>query len=151
MKQKKYSSCPLVSYSTGVVMIHVRKLSLDAASKMIPLLISSFLVECSITELCGINGVTPSISELKDIIIDKAIDTIYSLQKSCTTKYPHWCVIKTKEQINVMEHHVVKLLVQFDKALDKVTVVNMGIEGAANTSIRWAKVVNFILKLYDTP
>ena len=44
----------------------------------------------------------------------------------------------------------VKLLVRFDKARDKVMVVNVGIEGAANTIIRAAKAVDSILKVYPT-
>ena len=62
-------------------MIHVPKLSLDVASKFIPLLIASFLSECGFTDSGGITESTPSTSELKEIMIDEAVDTIYLLQE----------------------------------------------------------------------
>ena len=62
-------------------MMHVPKLSLDTASKFVPLLIASSLAECGFTDLSGIAGATPSASELKEIMIDEAVDTIYLLQE----------------------------------------------------------------------
>ena len=151
MQQKKYSSCPLARRLLGIAMMHVPKLSLDAASKFIPLLLASFLAECGFTDLGEITRASPSASELKEIMFDEAVDTIYLLQEQLRNKTLTLMCDKGDGGNKRCGASFVKLLARYDDAREKVTVVNVGIEGADNTSIGAAKAVDFTMKIYDTP
>ena len=73
---KKYSSSPLGQGLMSIAMMHVPKLSMEAAERIIPLIIASFLADCDIPVLENIGSITPSANNLKTIMMDETVDTI---------------------------------------------------------------------------
>jgi len=78
MKSKQFNTTPLGRRLLGIAMMHVPKLGLESAEKIIPLINASFLADCGLkTSLLKKFATTsPSASTLKALMIDEANDTI---------------------------------------------------------------------------
>ena len=74
----KFVSGDLGRRLLAMALVHVTKLGLEAAEKIIPLIISSFLPDLGVTEkeLKCVSLVCPSLATLKNIMTDEAVDTI---------------------------------------------------------------------------
>ena len=77
MNKKQFTKSPLARYLIGIAMMHAPKLGLAAAANLIPLFVSSFLVDCELDSLLdSVASSSPSAATLKYIVIDEAIGTI---------------------------------------------------------------------------
>ena len=88
MQGKKYVGSPMGDCIIDITMMHVPKLSLECAEKLIPLFLGVFLCDCGFeeVEIKSLGSVTPRASTIKAILKEESVDTILTEKKEMAGK-----------------------------------------------------------------
>ena len=148
--QKRYTNTPLSRRLLAIALMHASKLGLETAANMTPLIIASFLTECDL-DLEDVATSSPSATTLKRIMIDEAVDTIYTERRDMKGLPLTLLADKGDGQSKRGTASFIKLAARMDESRNRVKVTCIGIQGAGDSSIDAATAIDHALKVYDYP
>ena len=131
-------------------MMHAPKLGLETAANMIPLIIASFLTDSGL-DLEDVATSSPSANTLKRIMIDEAVDTIYTERRDMKGLPLTLLADKGDGESKRGTASLIKLVARMDELRNRVKVTCIGIQGAGDSSIDAATAIDHALKVYDYP
>ena len=131
-------------------MMHAPKLGLETAANMIPLIIASFLTDSGL-DLEDVATSSPSANTLKRIMIDEAVDTIYTERRDMKGLPLTLLADKGDGDSKRGTASLIKLVARMDELRNRVKVTCIGIQGAGDSSIDAATAIDHALKVYDYP